>query len=69
MMIRCALCSYEFDPDAGYKCKACPLTSACNLIACPDCGYHYLSETKTSSFLRKILGVKEQLSISNCKKV
>lgn len=69
MMIKCALCAFEFDPKAAYKCKACALTSACNLVACPNCGYHYIGESKTTSFLRKILGVKEEVSSSKCKKV
>ena len=68
MMIKCALCSYEFDPQAGYKCKACPLTSACNLIACPNCGYHHIGESKTTSILKKLFRVKEKVSIAGCEK-
>ena len=67
-MIKCALCSYEFDPQAGFKCKACPLTSACNLIACPNCRYHHLGESRTTSFLRKVLKVKEEVALSNCRR-
>ncbi len=67
-MMKCALCAYEFDPEVGFKCKACPLTSACNLIACPNCGYHSVGEGKTTSFLRKIFKIKEAISLSGCKK-
>lgn len=67
-MIKCALCSYEFDPQAGFKCKACPLTSACNLIACPNCRYHHLGESRTTLFLRKVLKVKEEVALSNCRR-
>ena len=59
MMIKCALCAFQFDSRAGYKCKACPLTSTCNLIACPNCGYHYVEESKTTSFLKRMFKVNE----------
>lgn len=39
-MVTCGYCRESFEEDrAQPTCGACPLSSACNFVRCPHCGY------------------------------
>ncbi len=35
----CAICGTRFDPEAEVACGSCPMSGACTLACCPECGY------------------------------
>lgn len=39
LTIACALCGTRFDPEAEVACGSCPMSGACTLTCCPECGY------------------------------
>ena len=38
-MHTCALCGWEFDTENMACHTACPLSTGCSIICCPNCGY------------------------------
>ena len=51
--MKCALCGHEFDEEqSGSSCKGCPLSGACNMVRCPNCGYEVPRETSFRDMLK-----------------
>lgn len=39
-VINCGYCGDDFQEDPGQAaCRSCPLSRACALVRCPNCGY------------------------------
>lgn len=50
--MKCHLCGYIFNKkQALHVCDACPLTSNCPLIRCPNCNYEWPRERENSTGL------------------
>ena len=38
--MKCPLCGYQFlEEDSRTACDGCPLSKACHVVKCPNCGY------------------------------
>jgi ferrous iron transport protein A len=57
LMVRCALCGFEFDEQAMLCHSQCPLADGCAILCCPNCGYQFVDESKSSlaGWLRGLL--------------
>ena len=52
----CTLCGHEFERAAGARaCRGCPLSAACDLARCPNCGFEVPVEPKWIEKLRGFL--------------
>jgi len=50
----CPMCGHQFEPQqAQQACEACPLSSGCQIICCPNCGYRMPAEPPTLDTLRR----------------
>jgi hypothetical protein len=39
-VIRCGMCGSDFVEDQSQPaCQSCPISRACGLVRCPNCGY------------------------------
>ena len=55
--ITCPLCGATYAESEGRGCRGgCPVSSGCNLLACPRCGYEVPAQTKLTRWLAKWLG-------------
>jgi hypothetical protein len=54
--MRCTLCGYEFDTTSLACHAACPLSTGCAVVCCPNCGYHMVNEgrSETLAWLRRV---------------
>lgn len=52
-VFRCPLCSFRFT-HGHQACPACPLSSGCDLVTCPNCGYGFPRSSRLVSWIRKI---------------
>jgi hypothetical protein len=53
-MNTCSLCGYEFEHGASSSCASCPLGASCNTMCCPNCGYKFVTGSKTVDFVKKL---------------
>ena len=61
--MRCSLCYKEFnDVQAHNSCSACLLTSGCQMIKCPNCGYEMPVE---SNWAKKIVNLFQRKKKKN----
>lgn len=38
--MKCALCGHQFEEtSARASCDGCPMSGACHMVRCPNCGY------------------------------
>ncbi len=44
--MKCSLCGYQFEERAAAACKGCPMSGACGMVRCPNCGYDMPKEPK-----------------------
>ncbi len=60
-MVRCGLCGFEFDERSMLCHSQCPLAEGCAILCCPNCGYQFVDETKSSlaSWLRGLLARRQ----------
>jgi rubredoxin len=56
VLLRCALCGFEFDGAQATCGHACPLAASCNLVRCPSCGYEFPPPRASFGWLRGLLG-------------
>jgi transposase len=55
--ITCPLCGATYAETEGRGCRGgCPVSSGCNLLACPRCGYEVPAQTKLTRWLSRWLG-------------
>ncbi|MGQ9625564.1 MAG: hypothetical protein ACUVV0_01500 [Anaerolineae bacterium] len=61
--MRCPLCGYEFDPaqEKAACHQGCPFAKGCNMVRCPNCGYHTVDASGSSFllWLKKLMGSEE----------
>jgi uncharacterized C2H2 Zn-finger protein len=53
-VFRCALCGGRFS-HGGRACAPCPLSSGCDLVRCPSCGYTFPRTSRLWAWLRRRL--------------
>jgi len=53
----CALCGARFT-HGGQVCGACPMTTKCELVKCPNCGYQFPRGSRLLRFLGRVFGRK-----------
>lgn len=58
-MTHCPLCNALFDETAENCHTGCYMSNGCPLIKCPQCGYEFVTESKTVNFLKKVFRRKE----------
>jgi len=56
-VFRCALCGGRFT-HGGRACAPCPLSSGCDLVRCPSCGYTFPRSSRLLGWLRRRLGAR-----------
>ena len=55
--ITCPMCGATYAETEGRGCRGgCPVSSGCNLLACPRCGYEVPAQTKLTRWLSKWFG-------------
>ena len=55
--ITCPLCGATYAETEGRGCRGgCPVSSGCNLLACPRCGYEVPAQTKLTRWLSRWFG-------------
>jgi len=55
--ITCPLCGATYAETEGRGCRGgCPVSSGCNLLACPRCGYEVPAQTRLTRWLSKWFG-------------
>lgn len=54
--IACGLCGARFDPEAEVACGSCPMSGACTLACCPECGYTTVDvgSSRSAGFLARV---------------
>jgi len=54
--VTCPLCGTRFDRSAGCT-SACPMSSHCITLCCPDCGYRFVDEHRSmlARFIERLL--------------
>ena len=55
----CALCGDRFT-HGQQVCGTCPLSSGCDLVRCPNCGYQFPRSSRTVDWLRRLLGRRKK---------
>lgn len=59
--MKCSLCGFNFKEAEGEStCKGCPMSSGCELVKCPNCGFEYPRESKFLKMLNKLRGKKNE---------
>lgn len=54
--MKCSFCGYTFSTEkAETGCQSCPMTTLCQKIKCPNCGYEMPAEPKLPKFLKSWL--------------
>ncbi len=55
--VACPLCGSRFDPSAEVACANCPMSGACTLACCPNCGYTTVdvASSRSASLLGRLL--------------
>lgn len=58
----CPLCGTRFDPDREVACDACPMSSACTLTCCPECGYTTVdvSSSRSAGFISRLFPARSK---------
>ena len=54
---QCALCGCRFT-HGGQVCGACPMTTKCELVKCPNCGYQFPRGSRLLRLLGRAFGRK-----------
>jgi hypothetical protein len=50
----CGLCGCRF-LKGGEVCGTCPLTSSCDLVRCPNCGYQFPRASRIVEWASKVV--------------
>ncbi|MFC1913493.1 hypothetical protein ACFLX7_04830 [Chloroflexota bacterium] len=51
--MKCPLCGNEFREEEGQAtCQGCPLSGACHMVRCPNCGYDMPLEPKLAKVFK-----------------
>ncbi len=58
--LTCPLCGFEFDREDTLCSHGCPLGPVCNLLRCPSCEYEFPETPRRVSWLRKLLGRRDE---------
>jgi predicted amidophosphoribosyltransferase len=53
----CALCGARF-MHGGQVCGACPMTTKCLLVKCPNCGFQFPRESRLVAFFQRLFARK-----------
>jgi hypothetical protein len=49
----CSLCGCRFE-HAGRVCGSCPMSTGCDLVKCPHCGFQFPRSSRIVQWLRRI---------------
>jgi hypothetical protein len=51
-LVTCPLCGTSYNQSDGRACRSgCPLSSNCELLSCPSCGYEMPGPTRLTRWL------------------
>ncbi len=50
--MKCALCGHEFEEKSAGACNGCPMSGACHMVRCPNCGYDTPAEPRLVKALK-----------------
>ncbi len=53
MNYHCPLCSLEFENESCHA--GCPMSSGCNMVRCPKCGYEFVEDGTVVELIRRFL--------------
>lgn len=51
----CSLCGARFT-HGGQVCPACPMSTKCDLVKCPNCGFQFPRGSRLLGFVGRLLG-------------
>ncbi|MGE5277509.1 MAG: hypothetical protein ACM3SU_10985 [Acidobacteriota bacterium] len=49
----CPLCGCRFE-HGGRACGSCPMSTGCDLVKCPNCGFQFPRASRIVAWLRRI---------------
>jgi len=49
----CALCGCRFT-HGGQVCGSCPMSTGCDLVRCPNCGYQFPRSSRIADAFRRL---------------
>lgn len=49
----CPLCGGRFE-HGGRACGSCPMSTGCDLVKCPHCGFQYPRSSRLVTWLRRL---------------
>jgi len=60
-IMACVLCGTRFDPEAEVACGSCPMSGACTLACCPECGYTTvdISSSRSAGLVTRLLSSRK----------
>jgi hypothetical protein len=52
-LFSCSLCGHAFT-HGGRVCGACPVSSGCDLVKCPNCGFQFPRSSKIAAGISRL---------------
>ena len=61
--ILCPLCGYQYDKKDGVDaCGSCPLSTGCEQVCCPHCGYRVFTSSRIVDAFRKLFRLDRKVA-------